>query len=137
MKGPGISRKIQILIFFLGPLILSVRSASAAEFMPLGHAELLQAYSEIVKGDHNLGFDLSGYYSPIVKFDDTLYLIPLYSSQFEEIAQYLPQEEGNVFFNTYMVQNFDLALRKEFKPGWFLRFGPIGTWNFTKETIGN
>jgi hypothetical protein len=128
-----ISKKIQSLIFFIGLFFLSGSNASSVEFLPLGHADLLRAYSEIKDGKHNLGFDLSGYYSPIVKFDDTLFLIPLYSVQFEKIAQYLPQEEGNVFFTTYVVHNFDLSLRKEFKPGWFLRFGPLGTWNFTKE----
>ena len=108
--------------------------ARAAELIQLGHVELLRAYSEIKKGDDDLGVDLSGYYSPTVKFNDTLYLIPLYSAQFYRVEQYMPQEEGNVFFDTYLTHNINLALRKEFSPGWFFKVGALGTWNFVRET---
>jgi hypothetical protein len=134
MKGLSIYKTMRVPCLILASFFLGASSARAAELLPLGHAELLRSYSEIRKGSNNSGFDLSGYYSPIIKFNDTLFLIPLYSVKFQEVAQYLPQEEGNVFFNTYLVHNFDLCLRKEFKPGWFLKFGPLGTWNFTRET---
>ncbi|MGE5280492.1 MAG: hypothetical protein ACM3L6_07110 [Deltaproteobacteria bacterium] len=113
---------------------LCASAAHAAELITLGHADLLGAYSEIVNGDHDLGFDLSGYFSPTVKFNDTLFLIPLYSVQFNRVEQYLPEEEGNVFYNTYLVENFNLALRKEFRPDWFVTLKALGTWNFVHES---
>jgi len=109
-------------------------AARGGELIQLGHVELYTAYSEIKGGDTDLGTDLSGYYAPTLKFDDTLFLIPLYSASFNRVEQFLPQEEGNVFYNTYMVHNFNLALRKEFKPGWFWKVGALGTWNFMRAS---
>ncbi len=113
---------------------LCVPAARGAELVQLGHVELYTAYSEIKGGADDLGTDLSGYYSPAIKFDDTLFLIPLYSVHFNRVEQFMPEEEGNVFYNTYMVHDLNLALRKEFKPGWFWKIGALGTWNFVKAS---
>jgi len=124
--------KIGLLLFFV--LCCCAPAAPAAELIQLGHVDLYAAYSETKGGEDDFGFDLSGYYSPTIKFDDTLFLIPLYSTEFNRVEQFLPQEEGNVFYNTYMVHNIHLALRKEFKPGWFWKIGALGTWNFVKAS---
>ena len=123
-----------LLTLVLSFVLTNPLKVKAVEFIPMGHLEVLRAYSQIRHGSHLLGEDISGYYSPIVKFNSTLYLIPLYTIQFQKVKQFLPEEEGNHLYNTYMVHNFTLSLRKEFQPGWFVKFSAIGTWNFVKET---
>ena len=122
------------IVFFLFATLAAVPYACAAELISLGHVEVLEAYSDIKKGHPLLGQDLSGYYSPTVKFSDKLYLIPLYSVQFQRIRQYLPTEEGNKLYNTYFTNNFNLAMRYEFLPTWFVKLTALGTWNFVKES---
>jgi len=109
-------------------------SLEAAEFQPFGHLELLQAYSGVKRGNSVLGYDINGYYCPTVKFNNSLYLIPVYSVQYEKIRQYLPEEQGYHLANIYLVHNLSVALRKEFRPGWFVKLTVLGTWNYLKET---
>jgi len=131
-QGKGFLAGAALVAFLIA--CLGAPAANGAELVQLGHVELYTAYSEIKGGEDDLGTDLSGYYSPSIKFDDTLFLIPLYSIQFHRVEQFLPQEEGNVFYNTYMVHDLNLALRKEFKPGWFFKIGALGTWNIVRES---
>ncbi len=121
-------------LFIVIAVFSSASLAAAAQLVSMGHLEVLGAYSEIIKGDNNTGTELSGFFSPVIKFNDTLFLIPLYSADLQRVEQYLPEEGGNILYNTYFVNNFNLALRKEFTPGWFVKFGPLGTWNFVRET---
>lgn len=102
--------------------------------IPMGNLEALGTYSDVKDGDNLWGYDISGYFSPIVKFDDTLYLIPLYTVSFKRVREFLPQEEGPRLYSTYLAHNFNLSLRKEFKEDWFIRVTALGTWNYVKET---
>jgi hypothetical protein len=125
----------KLLSFFL--IILSLGQdgkASAAEVINIGHLESLATYTEIKNGAHDKGVDASGFYSPVVKFNPTLVLIPLYDSHYSAYPQYLPQDQGNSYYNTYWVNNLHVALRKEFTPGWFFKTTALGTWNLMKET---
>jgi hypothetical protein len=111
-----------------------VPQALSAELIQMGHLEALGTYTEIKNGERDRGVDASGFYSPIVALNPTLVLIPLYDFHYNAYPQYLPQDEGNAFYNTYLVNNLHVALRKEFQPGWFLKFTGLGTWNLMKET---
>lgn len=128
----NIMRKIILILivcFFIG-----ASDVSAAQLMQVGHLELLGVYSDIKNGDHDTGEEFAGFWAPAIKMSDTLAIIPLLDVHLNRVAQYLPQEEGNLFFNTYFTANLSVAARKEFLPGWFLKVSTLGTWVFMKET---
>jgi len=108
--------------------------AEAVELIQVGQVQALGTFTDIHESDHDYGTDASAYYSPIMKFSDTFCVIPLVDVHFTSYPQYLPQDEGNSFYNTYLVGNFHLAARKEFSPGWFVKVTPLATLNYMKET---
>jgi len=108
--------------------------AGAVELIQLGQVEALGTYTSIKDSEDDYGADTSAFYSPVLKFNDTFCLIPLVDVHFNSYPQYLPQEEGNSFYNTYLVTNLHIAARKEYKPGWFIKLTPLATWNIMKET---
>ncbi|MBD3263535.1 MAG: hypothetical protein GF375_00350 [Candidatus Omnitrophica bacterium] len=126
-------RVIWAILFFLFIIIPSAYPQDS-KFIPFGYLEVLGTYSDIKDGSHLWGYNIFGYYSPTLKINDSLYLIPLYTVEYKRLRQFISQEEGTLLYNTYMAHNFNLALRKEFKEGWFLRFAALGTWNYVKET---
>ena len=128
------------IIFVFLILLLNIHSLQAQDktknpsFIPIGYLEILCSYSDIDKGRSLWGYDVWGYFSPIIKLSDTLTLIPLYNGEFQRMRQYVSQEEGGRFYQTSQIHNISLCLRKEFKPGWFFKITPFGTWNYLKET---
>lgn len=124
----------KVILILIVCLLIGASDVSAAELMQVGHLELLGAYSDIKNGDHDTGQEFSAFWAPAIKFSDTYAVIPLVDIQLNRIAQYLPQEEGNRFFNTYFTTNLSVASRKEFWPGWFLKVSALGTWVFMKES---
>src|SRR5437870_1531891 len=98
-------------------LLLGAVDSRAAQILQIGHLELLGAYSQIKKGNSDVGEDLKAFWAPVIKLSDTYSIIPLIDIHLERVAQFLPQEEGNRFNNTYFTNNFSLASRKEFLPG--------------------
>ncbi len=110
------------------------RVAHGATMLNVGHVELLGAYSEVKDGNTDVGQDLTGFWAPIIKISDTYCVIPLIDVHLNRVAQFLPEDQGNRFNNTYLTTNTNIAFRKEFKPGWFSKVTVLGTWNFMKES---
>ena len=89
------------IIFVFLILLLNIHSLQAQDktknpsFIPIGHLEILCSYSDIDKGRSLWGYDVWGYFSPIIKLSDTLTLIPLYNGEFQRMRQYVSQEEAD------------------------------------------
>ncbi|MBN1913649.1 MAG: hypothetical protein JW788_04545 [Candidatus Omnitrophica bacterium] len=124
----------KIILLIVLTFFAFILPAFCAQVTHIGHFELLDSYSSVKRGNPISGYDINGYYSPVVKLDKTLFLIPLYTVQFEKIRQYLPEDEGNHLSTVYFVQNAVLSLRKEFKPNWYAKATALGTWSYNKET---
>jgi hypothetical protein len=128
-------RNVFVLFFFTALMAgISFPVMAAVEVVSLGYLEATGTYTNINESDDDYGSDVTAFYSPVLKFSDTFFIIPLLDVHFNSYPQYLPQDEGNSFYNTYFVTNIHLAMRKEFKPGWFSKITAIGTRNSMKET---
>jgi hypothetical protein len=119
---------------FIALLACSWQQAAAVELINMGHLDVSGTYSEIKDGSHDRGVDAAGFYSPVLKVNNTFCLIPLFDFRYSAYPQYLPQDEGRSFYNTYLVNNFHLAARKEFNPGWFFKLTALTTWSLMQET---
>lgn len=123
-----------VKFFLISVLVIIPSRVFAVDVVSLGYLEATGTYTDIFDSDDDYGSDISAFYSPVLKFSETLYLIPLLDVHFNSYPQYLPQDEGSSYYNTYFVTNIHLGLRKEFKPGWFFKVTALGTRNIMKET---
>lgn len=95
---------------------------------------MLGGFSDVNDGEELWGGDVFGYFSPTYKFDDSLFLIPLYTVEYKRSIQFINQDEGIQLNSEYMTHNANLALRKEYEKDWFIKGSAFGTWNYVKET---
>ena len=130
MKPKLLSFLLCLLIFLLSENIFPQNP----KLITMGHLEVLGSYSDIREGENLWGYNIFGYLSPSLRINPTLYVIPLYTLEYKRLRQFISEEEGLIQYSNYMTHNLTLALRKEFKKGWFIRISALGTWNYVKET---
>ena len=116
------------------PQDLPSQPAQPKRIIPIGNLDILGTYSDSNKGSGLWGYDISGSFSPVVRLNDTQYLIPLYNGAYKRMRQYVTQEEGGRLYNTWQLHNGSLALRTQLTDELTNRITAFGSWNFVKET---
>lgn len=128
-------KKLKIIaILAVLTAISQLANAEQNKITPTGNFQALGAYSDTNKGKGFWGYDFSGSYAPMVKLNDSQYLIPLYSGVIEHMRQYVTQEEGGRLYNDFQLHNLSVALRNKHSEEWSSRITGLATWNFLKET---
>ncbi len=100
----------------------------------IGNIDLFGAYSKVPGGKDIWGLRYIGSISPVIKFSDRTYLIPLYNSSFKKERQIISVEEGARIYSHTQSHNLSLALKRIHTPRLSSRSNLFVGWNLNKET---
>lgn len=104
------------------------------EYIPFFNLDAFGTYSHPNKGDDVWGVIIDGSISPAMKYDDNLYIIPLYNGSYERQKFFLQTEEGGLSYNE--VQHHDLSATAKYLVTKKAILSPtiFGGWDLNVET---
>ena len=108
--------------------------ASQAKIIPLIDITTLGLYSKVIGSGGLEGLDLKGIFSPVVKYDDKHYFIPMYYGAYKKSRQVVTQEEGGQIYNTVTDQNLTLQYKYIPSKRWIVRANGLARLHYVEES---
>lgn len=104
------------------------------EWIPIVDLTAYGTYSHADKGDDVWGASIYGSMSPVMKYEDNLYIIPLYSGSYEREKFFIQEEEGGFAYNE--IQHHDLSITAKYLLTKKAAINPVifGGWDLNVET---
>ncbi len=103
-------------------------------YIPIVDITAYGTYSHADKGSDVWGASVYGSVAPAIKYDDKLYLIPLYDGSFERQKFFIQEEEGARTYNE--IQHHDLSFTAKYLLTERATISPVifGGWDLNIET---
>ena len=108
--------------------------ASQAKIIPLIDITTLGLYSKVIGSGGLEGLVLKGIFSPVVKYDDKHYFIPMYYGAYKKSRQVVTQEEGGQIYNTVTDQNLTLQYKYIPSKRWIVRANGLARLHYVEES---
>ena len=136
--------KVATILLFVTILLSFLRLTSAQTedvfpltedmIIPIVNLDVYSTYSDANSGDDIWGVIIAGSMAPVIKFSDTLYIIPLYDGSYERQKFFAHVEEGGREYNE--IQHHDLSLTAKCRVMDELTISPsiFGGWDLNAET---
>src|SRR3990167_9030423 len=91
------------------------------KIIPIIDITALGTFSQVLDSEESFGIDANAIISPVIKFDDQNYLIPLYNGSYSDVRQVVTEDEGGRIIDSISNQNFSLEYKHIASPEWTYR----------------
>ncbi len=104
------------------------------EIIPILNLDVYGTYSHANTGSDVWGANIAGSLSPVIKWSERLYLIPLYDGSYQRQKFFVQVEEGPRAYNE--IQHHDLSMTAKYLPTDRVTISPyvFGGWDLNVET---